>query len=106
MKILFVFLCICLLITALAGPVHAQGVSWTRPIRMLTTGLLGATLGVLVGAGVALVAASSTATPIAVGAGVGLAAGMIYAYMTPTEDVYEESTGFQADSGASTGPPP
>lgn len=110
MKILLIFLCVWLLITALPMRVQAEdedvGLSWTRPSRMVTTGILGATVGVLVGAVVAVATASSSGSPIAIGAGVGLALGVLYAYMTPTEEVVEESTAFRSGDGGPALPPP
>jgi hypothetical protein len=87
MKKILLSLCLCLALTSPPCSLHAEGPSWTKPSRMITTGILGATLGGLLGAGVA--AFTSTSTPIAIGAGAGLVLGVVYAAMTPTSEAEE-----------------
>jgi hypothetical protein len=96
---------LCLALTVLPCASHAQEFTLTKPGRILTTSLIGASLGILVGAIVAAASTSSSSTPIAVGAGVGLALGFVLAATTSTEDV-EEANRPQADGGASTPGPP
>ena len=86
MKKTAVSLCISL---ALIGYPCSLFAAHTKAGSLVTTSLLGASVGILVGSMVAVFASSSDAGPILVGAGVGLGLGFLLALFTPAEPEQE-----------------
>lgn len=93
-----VSLCLLLSLIALPCSSYADDLTLTKPGRVLTTSILGITFGALIGAAVAGFSGSSTAAPIAIGAGVGLILGFALAALTPTSAVEEANTALQENS--------
>ncbi len=83
MKKIVVSLCIML---ALIGYPCASSAAHSKAGALVTTSLLGASMGILVGAMVAAFASSSDAGPILIGAGVGLGLGFLLALFTPAQE--------------------
>lgn len=83
MKKVIVSLCIML---ALIGYPCAPSAAHSKAGALVTTPLLGASIGILAGAMVAAFAGSSDAGPILIGAGVGLGLGFLLALFTPAEE--------------------
>ncbi|HPW68098.1 MAG: hypothetical protein WDA72_09300 [Desulfomonilia bacterium] len=97
MKKIIVSFCIML---ALIGYPCASSAAHSKAGALVTTSLLGASMGILVGAMVAAFAGSSDAGPILIGAGVGLGLGFLLALFTPAEEGHA-----QAAPGQQGGPP-
>jgi hypothetical protein len=98
MKKVIVTLCISLALigypcASVASPGHSKAGA------LVTTALLGASVGILVGSMVAAFASSSDAGPILIGAGVGLGLGFLLALFTPSEpDEGQTISAIQADT--------
>ncbi len=84
MKKLVVSLCISLALITSPSLSHAQDFKLTKAGSVLTTSLLGASFGILIGAAIAAASGSSSAAPILISAGVGAALGFAFAALTPS----------------------
>ncbi len=85
MKKLVLYLClVSLVLISFPCPSAAQDFELTKAGSVLTTSLLGASFGILVGAAAAAISGSSTAAPILIGAGVGFGLGFAFAALTPS----------------------
>ncbi|HNR50643.1 MAG: hypothetical protein BWZ01_00117 [Deltaproteobacteria bacterium ADurb.BinA179] len=97
MKKVIVSLCVMLTLigypcASLASPEH------TKAGSLVTTSLLGASVGILVGTMVAAFASSSDAGPILIGAGIGLGLGFLLALFTPSsEDEVQHTTEYPGE---------
>lgn len=92
MKNVIVSLCIML---ALIGYPCVSSAAHSKAGSLVTTPLLGASVGILVGAMVAAFAGSSDAGPILIGAGIGLGMGFLLALFTPAEDDHAQAASEQ-----------
>jgi len=95
MKKLVVSLCISLALITFPCLSHAQDFELTKAGSVLTTSLLGASFGILVGAVIAAASSSSSAAPILISAGIGAALGFAFAALTPSSPDTAQAEGRQ-----------
>ncbi len=83
MKRIIISLCICISLIGLPCSSYA---GYSKAGSLITTPLLGASIGMIAGAAVAAFSTSSTATPILVGGAIGFVLGFALALSTPADE--------------------
>lgn len=83
MKKIIISICICISLISLPCLSYA---GHSKAGSLITTPLLGLSVGMIIGAAVAAISTSSSAAPIAVGGGIGLVLGLALALATPADE--------------------